>query len=340
MSTTVQPSRPASSRPASWGPVSWGPVSWGPVSWRAGLKPLRLPAWTLPAGEMPWLPGVPMPIGPLPGRKETPALGRIGTLETRLARTVGEVAKAQHLRFRIFYEEMSAIADAMTLFTRRDADAFDAICDHMLVLDTAEARAGLGGKKPSIVGTYRLLRQDVADRHDGFYSAGEYDVAPLLARHAKLRFLELGRSCVMKPYRSKRTVELLWAGVWRYILDHDMDVLIGCASLEGTDPALLAPQLSFLHHYALAPEAWRVRALPERHVDMNLIPKSELDAKAALNALPPLLKGYLRLGAFVGDGAVIDHQFGTTDVFLILPRSAISPRYINYYGADASRHQA
>jgi L-ornithine Nalpha-acyltransferase len=307
---------------------------------RSAPRPLRLPAWTLPAGEMPWLPGIPMPIGPLPGRKETPALGRIGTLETRLARTVGEVAKAQNLRYRIFYEEMSAIADAMTLFTRRDADAFDAICDHMLVLDTAEARPGLGGRKPAIVGTYRLLRQSVAERHDGFYSASEYDLAPLMARHPGVRFLELGRSCVLKPYRSKRTVELLWAGVWRYILDHDMDVLIGCASLEGTDPARLAPQLSFLHHHARAPETWRARALPERYVDMNLIPKDQLDAKAALAALPPLLKGYLRLGAYVGDGAVVDHQFGTTDVFLILPRAAISSRYIAYYGADASRHLA
>jgi putative hemolysin len=194
--------------------------------------------------------------------------------------------------------------------------------------------------RPGVVGTYRLLRQDVAERHAGFYSAAEFDVAALLARHRGARFLELGRSCVLPPYRNRRTVELLWHGIWSYVLQHRLDVMIGCASLEGTDPDTLALPLSFLHHFARAPEAWRVSALPERRVEMNRLPAAAIDRKAALHALPPLIKGYLRLGASIGDGAVIDRQFGTTDVFIVLPVAAINARYIGHFGDAAQRHAA
>ncbi|MBO6758049.1 MAG: GNAT family N-acetyltransferase [Roseibium sp.] len=267
------------------------------------------------------------------------SLGRIGPLEVRLARNFAEVKKAQRLRYQVFYEEMSAIADVQTLTTRRDADPFDAHCDHMLVVDHASARRNrLGRLVPEIVGTYRLLRQDVADRQGGFYTANEYDIQPLIAANPDKRFLELGRSCVLKPYRNKKTVELLWHGVWSYILMHNIDVMLGCASMEGTDPDRLAGQLSFLHHHALAPEPWRVAALPSLYVEMNRMAKDAVDPKAALRALPPLIKGYLRLGAFIGDGAVLDHQFGTTDVLVIMPVSELNTRYVNYYGADASRY--
>jgi len=265
-------------------------------------------------------------------------LGRIGNLEVRLARSAAQVRRAQKLRYKVFYEEMSASADAGTLLARRDIDAFDAICDHLLVLDHDAPKGPM--RKPSVVGTYRLLRQDVAERNRGFYSAGEFDIAALTARHAGLRFLELGRSCVLAPYRNKRTVELLWHGVWTYVLRHKLDAMVGCASLEGTDPDRLALQLSFLHHYARAPEAWRTRALTGRYVAMNRLPKSAVDPKEALRALPPLIKGYLRLGATFGDGAVIDRQFGTTDVFVILPVSAISARYVAHFGPAADRHAA
>jgi putative hemolysin len=145
--------------------------------------------------------------------------------------------------------------------------------------------------------------------------------------------MELGRSCVLKPYRNKRTVELLWHGLWTYVREHKVDVMIGCASFEGTDPAAHATALSFLHHNALAPSEWRCRAHEHLYVPMDRIGKDEIDAKAALKAMPPLIKGYLRLGAFVGDGAVIDRQFGTTDVLIILPVEKIDPRYFEYFGA-------
>jgi putative hemolysin len=132
----------------------------------------------------------------------------------------------------------------------------------------------------------------------------------------------------------------LWHGIWSYVLQHRLDVMIGCASLEGTDPDRLAAPLSFLHHFARAPEAWRTSALPRRYVEMNRMGKTAIDRKAALQALPPLVKGYLRLGAAIGDGAVVDRQFGTTDVLIVLPVSAISTRYIEHFGATAERHAA
>ncbi|WP_244327990.1 GNAT family N-acetyltransferase [Roseibium sp. RKSG952] len=269
------------------------------------------------------------------------SLGRIGPLEVRLARNFKEIKKAQRLRYQVFYQEMSAIADAHTLATQRDIDPFDTICDHMLVIDHSSLKRNkLGRLKPEIVGTYRLLRQDVANRHDGFYTAGEYNIQPLITANPDKKFVELGRSCVLKPYRNKRTVELLWHGIWSYILMHNIDVMIGCASIPGTNPDTLATQLSFLHANALAPEEWRVSALPELFVKMDRIAPQELNAKEALRSLPPLIKGYLRLGAYIGDGAVIDHQFGTTDVLIILPVSALNSRYVNYYGADASRYSS
>ncbi|MFC0286521.1 GNAT family N-acetyltransferase [Kaistia hirudinis] len=264
-------------------------------------------------------------------------LGRLGSLEVRLAHSPREVKRAQKLRFKVFYEEMSAIADVQTQMTRRDRDAFDAICDHLLVIDH-DTRTKSGD--PAIVGTYRLLRQDVAARHSGFYTASEFDVGPLIGRHSGLKFLELGRSCVLPPYRTKRTVELLWHGIWSYVRSHGLDVMVGCASLEGTDPDRLALPLSFLHHNCRAPEAWQVTALPGRSVAMDRLPPEAIDTKAALHALPPLIKGYLRLGAYIGDGAVIDRQFGTTDVMIVLPVSAINARYVNHYGVDATRYAA
>lgn len=273
-----------------------------------------------------------------PRDRFSPILGQLGPLEVRLARTAAEVRKAQNIRYRVFYEEMAAIPDINVLATRRDQDSYDALCDHMLVLDHEAPQKAFRRRKPQVVGTYRLLRQETADLNGGFYTAGEYDVQPLIDSHPNLRFMELGRSCVLKPYRNKRTVELLWHGVWSYVLMHGVDVMIGCASLEGTDPERLATPLSFLHHNCLAPDEWRVQALPERYTSMDRMPKEAVDARAALHALPPLIKGYLRLGAYIGDGAVIDHQFNTTDVLIVLPVSRISSRYINYYGADASRH--
>ncbi|MCF8469746.1 MAG: GNAT family N-acetyltransferase [Parvibaculum sp.] len=263
--------------------------------------------------------------------------GRKGALEVRLARSPREIDAAQAVRYRVFYEEMSATPDAETKARKRDFDRFDDICDHLLVVDHTLAPGGEvedGALPPeAVVGCYRLLRQEVAEREGGFYTASEYDIAPLLARHADLNFLELGRSCVLKPYRTKPTVELLWHGIMHYVTQHKLDVMFGCASFEDTDPESLAAPLSYLAHHHAAPDDWKVRALPDRYVEMNLVPEDKLDPRKALRALPPMIKGYLRAGCYIGEGAVIDYQFGTTDVLILFPVTQISDRYLTRFGA-------
>lgn len=266
---------------------------------------------------------------------EPKVYGRVGNLEVRLARAWAEIKLAQRLRYQVFYEEMSATPSRLAQFRRRDEDAYDAICDHLLVVDLDQTKPMRSGRpeRPKVIGTYRILRQDVAERGPGFYSASEFDISTLLhTKSATHRFMEVGRSCVLAPYRSKRSVELLWHGLWTYVRENGIDVMIGCASFEGTNPDEHNLALSYLHHRALAPKEWRCRARDDLYVPMNRLPPEAIDVKAVMKAMPPLVKAYLRLGAYVGDGAVIDYQFGTTDVLIIMPVANIDPRYFEHYG--------
>lgn len=234
----------------------------------------------------------------------------------------------------MFYEELGATPVGEMAHLRMDGDRFDTICDHLVVV-----RRGAEPDEDAtflhdgeLIGTYRVLRQEVAEAHGGFYTQAEFDVAPLIAGHPDLRFLELGRSCVLKPYRTKPVVELLWQGIWNYVRAHEMDVMFGCASLEGTDPQQHALPLSFLAS-TVTPAEWSVRAHAGRCLEMRRLPASSVDMKKALKQLPPLIKGYLRLGCYIGEGAVIDRQFNTIDVLIILPVAAINARYFSYFGA-------
>jgi len=263
-----------------------------------------------------------------------PVLAVSGALEVRLAETTAEVEQAQRLRFRVFYQEMSAIPSPAMRETQRDFDRFDEVCDHLLVIDRAEHE---DDGRPAVVGTYRLMRDADAARAGGFYTASEYDISPMLAGlPASTRFLELGRSCILKSYRSRpAAMQLLWRGLMAYVARFNIDLMFGCASLQGTNPDQLALPLSYLHHFHLVPREVRVRARPELYVEMNRLPKEAIDVKEALRSLPPMIKGYVRAGATIGDGAVIDRQFGTTDVFIYFPLSAIDARYKSRFGLAA-----
>jgi putative hemolysin len=252
---------------------------------------------------------------------------RVGEIELRLAETAAEIEAAQALRYRVFYEEMSARPTPEMAAVRRDFDSFDPFCDHLLVIDHKRG-AGAAG----VVGTYRLLLRSMAAQRQGFYSAAEFDISRLLAHPGEL--LELGRSCVGPDHRSRAVAQLLWRGIADYVLHHDVSLMFGCASLPGVDPAELALPLSYLFHRHLAPQEIRARALPERFVDMGTVAPEAIDQRAALEQLPPLIKGYLRLGAFVGDGAVVDHQFHTTDVCIILKTDWVTGRYYRHYTRD------
>ena len=262
-------------------------------------------------------------------------LGRLGGLSVRLATYSEDVSAAQRLRYRVFYEEMSATPSRASRRARSDQDDFDPICDHLVVLDEATR-----SRQAAIAGTCRLLRQDVAERHGGFCSDGEFEICRLIEAHSPSRFLEVGRSCVLKPYRVGPTIELLWHGIWIYAQHHRIDAMLGCASFQGTDPIALAVPLSFLHHFARAPSGWRVRAVPGRGVEMNMMPREAIDARAAVRSLPPMIKGYLRLGASVGEHAVVDQQFGTTDVMVVLRTAAVAHRYVSRHSALDNRMDA
>jgi putative hemolysin len=276
---------------------------------------------------------VPAPVRRMKGRFDVNGrvLGRLGQLEVRLARSRDEVKAAQQLRYRVFYEEMSAQPSRLQKLTRRDKDSFDRYCDHLLVIDGARG----GSLSNQIVGTYRLMRQEGAEMAGSFYTEQEFDIDSLLARHPGKRFLELGRSCVLKEYRGKRSVELLWQGIWAYVQQHRIDVLFGCASLAGTDLKALEMPLAFLKTHAAAPAEWQVRAQPRKGVLRGEDVDGEADPRRALAALPPLLKGYLRIGGYIGADAVVDYQFGTTDVLVVVPVANIHPRYVEYYGPDS-----
>jgi len=256
-----------------------------------------------------------------------------GSQIIRLATSADELDAAQALRYRVFYDEMGAHPLPEMAAFRRDFDRYDAACDHLVVVDQQRAYDS------QVVGTYRIMRREHARTAGGFYSASEYDISKLANYPGVV--MELGRSCVDAAYRDRATMNLLWRGIAEYLNTYGIDLMFGCASLPGTDPDKLAMQLSYLYHYHLAPEAIRTRALPERFTNMNLLPKEAIDAKRVLASLPPLLKGYLRVGGFVGDGAVIDHQFNTTDVCIIVKTDLIADRYTRHYDiAGHSGHGA
>ena len=253
---------------------------------------------------------------------------RTGNLGVRIAVSAAEIEAVQALRFHVFYQEMGAHADAHTIAAARDHDVFDQVADHLLVIDH-ERGAGPQG----VIGTYRLIRREAAERIGRFYSADEYDISKLTAFPG--RVLELGRSCVHADYRHRAVMQLLWRGIAAYVFHYGIDLMFGCASLPGIDPDTLAPELTYLFSRHLAPPELRPRAMPGRYVEMQRMSPDAIDPRAALAQLPPLIKGYLRLGGFVGDGAVIDRQFNTTDVAVVVKTDLVTEKYYRHYERES-----
>jgi putative hemolysin len=270
--------------------------------------------------------------GPFEGRLEQwPVLAVSGALEVRLAETEHEVEQAQRLRYTVFYEEMSAIPSPRMRELKRDFDKYDDVCDHLLVVDR-DAHDEDG--QPLVVGTYRLTRKKDADKVGGFYTSSEYDLSAMLAGLPEgTKYLELGRSCILKSYRARPgTMQLLWKGLMAYVARFDIDLMFGCASLPGTDVEEMALPLAYLHHFHPMPEHLKVRAQPDLYVEMNRLAKDAIDEREGIRSLPAMLKGYVRAGCCIGAGAVIDRQFSTTDVFIYFPLSGIDARYKSRFG--------
>jgi len=249
---------------------------------------------------------------------------RLGNLTARLSRNQADIEAAQKLRYDIFYREMSASPTAEMQRIGRDFDNLDEHADHLMVLDT-----NLGDGPEAIVGTYRLIRRHAAAKNGRFYTADEYQIEKLVDYPGEV--LELGRSCVHANYRNRPTMQLLWRGLAAYMFHYDVEVMFGCASFHGTDPAEHAEALSYLYYHHLAPPALRPIAVPDRYIDMRLMDQDKIEPRKALNNLPPLIKAYLRVGSFVGEGAVIDHQFNTVDVCIVVKTDWLTDKHLNFY---------
>lgn len=249
--------------------------------------------------------------------------------EVRLARGESDLRAAQRLRYRVFVEELGGDGPMVNHVERLEADRFDPFVDHLLLCDPGRPEG------EHVVGVYRLLRGEVAEELGQFYSDDEYDLGPL--RASGQRLLELGRSCLDREHRGGTALFDLWQGLAAYVAAHRIDILFGVASFHGTDPVALAQPLSFLHDRHLAPEALRVRARGPDACGMDLLPPHAIDRKAAVLQIPQLIKSYLRLGGFVGEGAWVDHDFNTVDVCLILDTAQLNARQASLYTRGGAR---
>jgi putative hemolysin len=249
----------------------------------------------------------------------------------RLAASDEDLMAAQRLRYEVFVAELGGDGPLVDHAARLERDAFDPFFDHLLLVDQRRDPARLD----HVIGAYRVLPGERRATAGQFYSETEYDLTPLLASGRRL--LELGRSCVHAEHRGGTAMFHLWNGLADYVLDRGIEVLFGVASFHGTDVAALAQPLSWLHYHHLAPAEMRVSARPPLRRDMNLIPVENLDRKSAMAATPALIKAYLRLGGFVGDGAFIDHAFNTTDVCLVMDTGQMSARHREFYIRKAAQ---
>lgn len=253
-------------------------------------------------------------------------------IRVRLARTPEEILAAQRLRYKVFYEEFGAKPTPEMKRERRDFDAYDDLTDHLIVVDENKL-----SPDAQIVGTYRLLRQSQLPANIPFYTSHEFNIEPLLRNGTNL--LELGRSCVLPEYRTRPVLKLLWQGITAYLKNFRIDLLFGCASFSGVVVANITEQLSYLYHFHRTPDELCPTVLPGIGIDMNLLSREKIEPRSRriFSSLPPLIKGYLRVGCTIGDGAYIDHQFNTIDVCIVLPSEQMTGKYLRHYERANSR---
>lgn len=254
--------------------------------------------------------------------------GHSPDFEVRLAASEADKVAGQRLRYEVFVEELGGDGPLVDHAARLERDEYDALYDHLLLFDKAAPGA-------PAVGVYRLMRSDALAPGESFYSEAEYDLGVLKASGRRL--LELGRSCVHPDYRGGGALMALWRGLLGYVEDHGIEVMFGVASFHGTDPLALAAPLSLLHSRHLAPEDVRVRARPEHFQRMDLMPEAGIDRVAAMRAVPALIKSYLRLGGYVGEGAFIDTAFNTIDVCIVVDIGEVPEKMRALYGGGARR---
>lgn len=251
--------------------------------------------------------------------EESPGPMRIreGSLEVLLAENAEAIRGVQKLRYKIFYEEEGATPPSAEIQERGyDFDSLDDFCDHLIVREWETEK---------IVGTYRLIHRQAARCHGRFYSASEYDISMLENYPGEI--LELGRACVMKEYRTRGALQLLWKGLERYMNLFSVKLMFGCANFSGTDPEKHKHALSYLHHFHLAPENLRPVAR-DPFVEMNRLPVDQIDRTKVHEQLPSMIKGYVHLGCRVGHGAFVDKAFGSLDVCIVFETKQLARKYL------------
>ncbi len=246
-------------------------------------------------------------------------------LEFRQVRCEQDRLGAERLRYRVFVEELGGDGPLVDHGAKFERDGFDPYCEQLILVDKRRDAALLD----HVVGVYRLLDQDGADRAGQFYSETEYDLSVL--RRSGRKLLELGRSCVLVDYRNSLALFLLWQGLAEYVQRHRYGVLFGVASFPGVNAARFEAQFSYLHRHHLAPAELRMVARPDCFLAMDTGRVPGAGKVAIMRVMPPLVKAYLRIGGFVGDGAFVDRVFNTTDVCLVVDVARMSERQRRLY---------
>jgi putative hemolysin len=237
-------------------------------------------------------------------------------LNVHLARAYSEIREAQRLRYRVFAEEMGARLSGGE--DRIDEDLFDPYCDHLVVTDEETG---------DVLGTYRILSGLTAKRLGGFYSDQEFDLTRL--SHLRERAVELGRSCVHPDHRSGAVIALLWSGLAQYMRQHGYEYIIGCASMSMIDGGHSAASgYARLAEKHMSPPEYRV-------FPRYPLPLHELD-RSATPAIPPLIKAYLRVGAWVCGEPAWDPDFNTADLLMMLSLSRVDERYVKHFMRNAA----
>ena len=239
----------------------------------------------------------------------------------KIAESNFEIKKAQSLRYKIFFKEKKIKKKSFKFLLQRDYDFYDKISDHLIIIDNNREI------RDNVIGTYRLLRGNCAKLYRGFYTEQEFDISNLKKNFSSKDILELGRSCVHPQYRSGIILKLLWQGISNYIKMYKIKILMGCASFHGTNPSKFKDEFSLLYKSYRLPEDYDVKSLQSNEISFS----KNINHSTILNKLPPLIKGYLKVGGMVSENFYIDKEFETIDYCVIMLIEKIVSRYQNKF---------
>ena len=241
----------------------------------------------------------------------------------KLVQTKSELKQAQALRYSVFYKEKRAKATLQKRIIKLDYDKIDKFADHLIVVDK--------NTKKKVVGTYRLIRGDVAELFGGFYSSSEFNLENIINNYQSKHILELGRSCVHQNYRNGSIMNLLWKAIAEYVKLFDIKVLIGCASFSGIDPLKYTEELSYLRVNFSLPKNFSIKSYDNKIYPAFKLNGKNLNQLRTFAKLPPLIKGYLRVGGKVSDSFFVDHNFNTIDLCIVVRTNDIDKKYKKKY---------